>query len=96
MANVSEAIFSLRPVSFRYKKEPTDKAFSNTAWSLRKWKRLIPIWSLGMRKAKLYTVRYEAVNAMVLNEFLKEHRKLRPWKSSQRSSKKKSRCSPRV
>jgi hypothetical protein len=34
---------------------------------------------------KIYTVRYEAVNAMLLNEFLKEHRKLENSKRRSRS-----------
>ena len=36
----------------------------------------IRIWSCGDTDGKAYTVRYDAVNAMVLNEFLKEHRKM--------------------
>ena len=48
---------------------------SSASWP-RRWKRSIPIWWLAMTEGKPYTVRYEAVNAMLLNEFLKEHRKV--------------------
>jgi hypothetical protein len=44
------------------------------------------------KDGKPYSVRYDQVNAMLLNEFLKEHRKVqepggREWKFSRRSSK---------
>src|SRR5882757_597787 len=45
------------------------------SWPSR-WKRSIPIWWRVMLKGKPYNVRYDAVNAMLLNEFLKEHRKV--------------------
>jgi hypothetical protein len=46
---------------------------SSGLW-LKTWKRSIPIWWVRDSEGKVYTVRYEAVNAMLLNEFLKEHR----------------------
>jgi O-acetylhomoserine/O-acetylserine sulfhydrylase-like pyridoxal-dependent enzyme len=38
--------------------------------------KLILTWSCATRKGEIYTVRYDAVNAMLLNEFLKQHRKV--------------------
>ena len=43
---------------------------------LRRYKRLLPIWFARDRDGKPFTVRYDAVNAMLLNEFLKEQRKV--------------------
>jgi len=73
MDNASEAILELKPVTFRYKKEIDPEGvpqFGLVAEDVEKVNR-----DLVMRDAegKVYTVRYEAVNAMLLNEFLKEH-----------------------
>ena len=48
---------------------------NSVLWPSR-WKKSIPIWWRVMPKGNSYTVRYDAVNAMLLNEFLKEHRKV--------------------
>jgi hypothetical protein len=48
---------------------------NSVSWPSR-WKKSIPIWWRVVPKGKPYTVRYDAVNAMVLNESLKEHRKV--------------------
>ena len=76
MAKASEAILSLRPVSFRYKKEvnPTRcLSFGLIAEEVAKVDRDLVT---ADRAGKPETVRYEAVNAMLLNEFLKEHKKV--------------------
>jgi Chaperone of endosialidase len=75
MDNASEAILALKPVAFRYKKDlDPDRTlqFGLVAEDVEKVSR-----DLVFRDAegKVYSVRYEAVNAMLLNEFLKEHRK---------------------
>ena len=75
MDKASEVILALKPVTFRYKKEIDPEGvpqFGLVAEDVEKVNR-----DLVMRDAegKVYTVRYEAVNAMLLNEFLKEHRK---------------------
>jgi hypothetical protein len=72
----SEAIYALKPVSFRYKAEiePTRPlSFGLIAEDVQK---INP--DLVMRNAdgKPASVRYDAVNAMLLNEFLKEHKKV--------------------
>ena len=72
----SEVILSLKPVSFRYKKEiePNDTImFGLIAEDVEK---VDPDLITRNDKGEAETVRYEAVNAMVLNEFLKEHRKV--------------------
>ncbi len=76
MAKASEAILSLRPVSFRYKKE-IDPAgipqFGLIAEDVEKVNRDLVVHATDGRPM---TVRYEQINAMLLNEFLKAHRKL--------------------
>ncbi len=75
MDKASETIFALRPVTFCYKKKIDPERipqFGLIAEDVEKVNR-----DLVLRDAdgKVNTVRYEAVNAMLLNEFLKEHRK---------------------
>jgi hypothetical protein len=76
MDKTSEAILSLKPVTFRYKKEiDVDRTpqFGLVAEDVEK---INPDLVTRDAAGKVYTVRYEAVNAMLLNEFLKEHRKV--------------------
>jgi hypothetical protein len=76
MNKASEAILALKPVVFRYKKEidPTKTAqFGLVAEDVD---RVNPDLVARDREGKPFTVRYDAVNAMLLNEFLKEHRKV--------------------
>ena len=74
MGNTSEAILSLRPVTFHYKTDKKHTAqFGLIAEEVAK---LNPDLVLRDKENKPYTVRYEAVNAMLLNEFLKERRKM--------------------
>ena len=76
MDKASEALFALKPVSFRYKQEidPSHKlSFGLIAEGVAK---VSPDLISRDKEGKPQTVRYEAVNAMLLNEFLKEHRKV--------------------
>jgi len=76
MDKTSEAILALKPVTFRYKKEVDPNGiqqFGLVAEEVEKVNRDLVVRNA---KGKVYTVRYEAVNAMLLNEFLKEHRKV--------------------
>ncbi len=75
MAKASEAIFLLRPVSFRYKKEVDPKSLLSFGLIAEEVAEVDPDLVTPDRDGKPETVRYEAVNAMLLNEFLKEHRK---------------------
>src|SRR5438067_4126004 len=72
MDKASDAILSLRPVTFPYKTDTKDVAqFGLIAEEVAK---VSPALVLPDKEGKPYTVRYDAVNAMLLNEFLKEHR----------------------
>jgi trimeric autotransporter adhesin len=76
MKQASEVIYSLKPVSFRYKQEiePTrPPSFGLIAEDVEK---INPDLVIRDKKGKPYSVRYDQVNAMLLNEFLKEHRKV--------------------
>jgi Chaperone of endosialidase len=76
MGKGSEAILALQPVTFRYKKEldPTKTAqFGLVAEDVEK---VNPDLIVRDKEGKPYSVRYDQVNAMLLNEFLKEHRKV--------------------
>ena len=76
MNDRSEKILSLRPVTFEYKKnlDPNDiPQFGLVAEDVAK---VDPNLVAKDESGKPYTVRYEAVNAMLLNEFLKEHKKV--------------------
>jgi len=76
MNNASEAILSLKPVSFRYKKELDPKAIPQFGLLAEDVAKVDPDLVARDEEGKPYTVRYEAVNAMLLNEFLKEHKKV--------------------
>ena len=76
MDKASEALFALKPVTFRYKKEldPTrTQQFGLVAEDVEK---VNPDLVVRDELGKVNTVRYEQVNAMLLNEFLKAHRKI--------------------
>jgi Chaperone of endosialidase len=74
MGSASEAILGLKPVTFQYK--------SNKAGTLQfgliaeEVAEVNPNLVVRDNRGEIYTVRYEAVNAMLLNEFLKEHRRV--------------------
>ena len=74
MDKASEAILSLKPVTFRYKKELDPKAIPQFGLVAEQVEKVDPDLVARDQDGKLYSVRYEAVNAMLLNEFLKEHR----------------------
>jgi uncharacterized coiled-coil protein SlyX len=74
MTNASEVILSLRPVKFHYKSDAKETPqFGLIAQEVAK---VNPALVLPDKEGKPYTVRYDQVNAMLLNEFLKEHRKV--------------------
>jgi hypothetical protein len=75
MDNASEAILALRPVTFRYKPEIDPERIPQFGLVAEEVEKINPALVTRDAEGKVFTVRYEAVNAMLLNEFLKEHRK---------------------
>jgi len=76
MDNASEAILALKPVTFRYKPELDKAGIPQFGLVAEEVAEVNPDLVVRDEKGEIYTVRYEAVNAMLLNEFLKEHRKV--------------------
>jgi hypothetical protein len=76
MDNISEALYSLKPVSFRYKKEFDPAGASQLGLVAEDVEKVNPDLIIHDKEGKPYTVRYEQINTMLLNEFLKEHRKV--------------------
>jgi hypothetical protein len=76
MDKASEVLFALDPVTFRYKKAIDPKGTSQFGLVAEEVEKVNPDLVMRDREGKAYTVRYDAVNAMLLNEFLKEHKKV--------------------
>jgi hypothetical protein len=76
MDKASEAILALKPVTFRYKHELDPDGIPQFGLVAEQVEKVNPDLVARDEQGKPYTVRYEAVNAMLLNEFLKEHRKV--------------------
>jgi hypothetical protein len=76
MDKASEALFSLKPVSFHYKKEIDPASTSQLGLVAEEVEKVNPDLVVRDKEGKPYSVRYDQVNAMLLNEFLKEHRKV--------------------
>ena len=74
MNKASEAILTLKPVTFRYKQEIDPKRIQQFGLIAEEVEKVDPDLVGRDDKGKVYSVRYDAVNAMLLNEFLKEHR----------------------
>ena len=72
----SEAILALKPVTFRYKKEFDPNGIPQFGLVAEEVEKVNPYLVKRDRDGKLQTVRYDAVSAMLLDEFLKEHRKV--------------------
>ncbi len=72
MESASEAILALNPVTFHYKSDTKDTPqFGLIAEDVAA---VNPDLVVRDKNGEIYTVRYDAVNAMLLNEFLKEHK----------------------
>ena len=72
----SDALFALKPVTFRYKKEIDPAGKSQLGLVAEEVEKVNPDLVVRDKEGKPYSVRYDQVNAMLLNEFLKEHRKV--------------------
>jgi Chaperone of endosialidase len=74
MNKASEAILALKPVTFHYKSDSTNKPeFGLIAEEVAE---VNPDLVVRDENGEIYTVRYDAVNAMLLNEFLKAHKRM--------------------
>ena len=76
MDKASETVLALKPVTFRYKKEIDPDRTPEFGLVAEEVEKVNPDLVARDAGGKVYTVRYDAVNAMLLNEFLKAHRKL--------------------
>jgi len=81
MDKASEAIHALKPVTFRYKQELDPESIPQFGLVAEEVEKVNPDLVARDDQGKVYTVRYEAVNAMLLNEFLKEHREVQEQKA---------------
>ena len=76
MDRARDAIFALKPVSFRYKREIDPARSPDFGLIAEDVATVNPDLVARDEEGKIVTVRYQAVNAMLLNEFLKEHKKV--------------------
>jgi hypothetical protein len=76
MDKSSEALFALKPVTFRYKKELDPQGIQQWGLVAEEVGKVNPDLIVRDKEGKPYSVRYDQVNAMLLNEFLKEHKKV--------------------
>src|SRR6266700_2823216 len=76
MGEASETILALKPVTFRYKHELDPDGIPQFGLVAEDVEKVNPALVARDAQGKVYTVRYDAVNVMLLNEFLKEHRKV--------------------
>ena len=76
MGQTSEALFSLKPVMFRYKEEIDPAGISQFGLIAEDVDKVSPDLVVRDKEGKPYSVRYEQVNAMLLNEFIKEHKRV--------------------
>src|SRR5262249_11814938 len=76
MDRASEAILALKPVTFRYKRDLDPDGIAQFGLVAEEVEKVNPELVARDDRGKPYTVRYEAVNAMLLNEFLKARRQI--------------------
>jgi septal ring factor EnvC (AmiA/AmiB activator) len=81
MDKASETILALKPVTFRYKEKIDPERLQQFGLVAEEVEKVNPALVTRDAEGKVFTVRYEAVNAMLLNEFLKEHRKVEQLKN---------------
>jgi len=75
MDNSSQTLFALKPVTFRYKKEIDQSQSLEYGLVAEEVAKVDPSLAIRDKNGQIDSVRYNAINAMLLNEFLKEHRK---------------------
>jgi len=82
MDKASESILALQPVSFRFKHDLDPNGIPQFGLVAEQVEKVNPDLVARDEQGQPYTVRYDAVNAMLLNEFLKEHRTVQELKST--------------
>ncbi len=82
MGKASETLFALNPVTFHYKKEIDSAGTSQFGLVAEDVEKMNPDLVVRDKEGKPYSVRYDQVNAMLLNEFLKEHRRVEALQAS--------------
>ena len=82
MGKASEAILALKPVTFHYKRELDADRIPQFGLVAEDVAKVNPDLIVRDKDGKPYSVRYDQVNAMLLNEFLKEHREVEELKAS--------------
>ena len=82
MDKTSEAIFALKPVAFRYKDEIDPNGLPQFGLVAEDVEKVNPDLVARDAKGEIFSVRYDAVNAMLLNEFLKEHKTVQQLKAT--------------
>jgi len=82
ISNNSEILFALKPVTFRYKKEIDPTGTPQLGLVAEDVEKVNPDLIVRDKEGKPYSVRYDQVNAMLLNEFLKEHHKVQELEAS--------------
>jgi hypothetical protein len=76
MANSSEVLYRLKPVTYRYKKEIDATQSLDYGLVAEEVAEIDPNLTARNREGQIESVRYNAINAILLNEFLKEHQKV--------------------
>jgi hypothetical protein len=82
MENASQALFRLKPVSFRYKKEIDRSQSLDYGLIAEEVGQVDSALAIRDKNGQIESVRYTAINAMLLNEFLKEHRTVEALQAS--------------
>ena len=82
MDRTSEALFELKPVAFRYKKDIDPAGTPQLGLVAEDVDKVNPDLVVRDKEGKPYSVRYDQVNAMLLNEFLKEHQTVQELRST--------------
>jgi trimeric autotransporter adhesin len=85
MGTASEALLGLKPVTFRYKKQIDPVGTSQLGLVAEEVEKVDPDLVVRDKEGKPYSVRYDQVNAMLLNEFLKEHLKVQKLEAALRA-----------
>ena len=93
MDKASEALFALKPVAFRYKKDIDPAGTPQLGLVAEDVDKVNPDLVVRDKEGKPYSVRYDQVNAMLLNEFLKEHGDYRDARKLEQARKRLSRDS---